>query len=154
MYQKIVVPLDGSDLSECVLPHLETIYKGCGAKEAVLVHTIEPLRHQAMGDYAFSNEELKQMDTRRKNETVTYLDEIANRLSQSGIKAETVILAGIPADTIALYAEQNGADLILIATHGRSGISRWAWGSVADRILRSACVPVLMVRAPGCVPGF
>jgi len=45
-------------------------------------------------------------------------------------------------------------DLIVIATHGRSGVSRWVWGSVADRILRSACVPVLMVRAPGCFPGI
>jgi nucleotide-binding universal stress UspA family protein len=45
-------------------------------------------------------------------------------------------------------------DLIIIATHGRSGVSRWVWGSVADRILRSSCVPVLMVRAPGCVPGI
>jgi nucleotide-binding universal stress UspA family protein len=45
----------------------------------------------------------------------------------------------------------NDFDLIIIATHGRSGVSRWVWGSVAERILRSACVPVLMVRAPGCV---
>jgi nucleotide-binding universal stress UspA family protein len=42
----------------------------------------------------------------------------------------------------------------VIATHGRSGISKWVWGGVADRILRSSCVPVLMVRAPGCVPGI
>ena len=48
---------------------------------------------------------------------------------------------------------KNEVDLIAISTHGRSGISRWVWGSVADRVLRSACVPVLMVRAPGCVPG-
>ena len=54
---------------------------------------------------------------------------------------------------IAEYATKNEIDLIVIATHGRSGVSRWVWGSVADRILRSACVPVMMVRAPGCVPG-
>jgi nucleotide-binding universal stress UspA family protein len=154
MYQKIVVPLDGSELSECVLPHLETIYKGCEVKEALLVHTIEPLRYQAMGDYAFSENDLKKMDERRRNEAQTYLDGIAGNLAKSGINARTVILAGNPADTIAEYAEKNGADLVLVATHGRSGISRWAWGSVADRILRSACVPVLMVRAPGCVPGI
>jgi nucleotide-binding universal stress UspA family protein len=55
---------------------------------------------------------------------------------------------------IADYAEKHGLDLIMIATHGRSGISRWVYGSVADRVLCSACVPVLMVRAPGCTPGI
>jgi nucleotide-binding universal stress UspA family protein len=55
---------------------------------------------------------------------------------------------------IADYASKNDVDLIIIATHGRSGVSRWVWGSVADHILRSACVPVLMIRAPGCVAGI
>ena len=64
------------------------------------------------------------------------------------------VLEGNPAHTLAEYAEKNQFDLLVIATHGRSGVSRWVWGSVADRILRSACVPVLMVRAPGCVPGI
>ena len=58
------------------------------------------------------------------------------------------------AEDVANYASKTGADLIVIATHGRSGPSRWVWGSIADRILRSSCVPVLMVRAPGCVPGI
>ncbi len=56
------------------------------------------------------------------------------------------------AEGIADYATKNDADLIIMATHGRSGISRWVLGSVADRVLRSSCVPVLMVRAPGCEP--
>jgi nucleotide-binding universal stress UspA family protein len=63
-------------------------------------------------------------------------------------------MVGKVAESIADYATKNGVDLIIIATHGRSGVSRWVWGSVADRVLRSACVPVLMVRAPGCVPGI
>jgi nucleotide-binding universal stress UspA family protein len=58
------------------------------------------------------------------------------------------------AESIAEYAEKNSADIILIASHGRSGISRWVMGSVADRILRSARVPVMMIRAPGCLPGI
>jgi nucleotide-binding universal stress UspA family protein len=64
------------------------------------------------------------------------------------------VLEGKVADTLAHWAEKNGVNLIVIASHGRSGISRWVMGSVADRVLRSACVPVLMVRAPGCVPGI
>ncbi len=55
-------------------------------------------------------------------------------------------------EEIAKAASDLETDLIIMATHGRSGVSRWVWGSVADRILRAACVPVLMVRAPGCVP--
>ena len=55
---------------------------------------------------------------------------------------------------LADYATKNQVDLIVIATHGRSGVSKWVWGSVADRTLRSACIPVLMVRAPGCVAGI
>ena len=64
------------------------------------------------------------------------------------------VLEGKVAETLAHWAEQNGVDLIVIASHGRSGVSRWVMGSVADRVLRSACVPVLMIRAPGCVPGI
>jgi len=52
------------------------------------------------------------------------------------------------------YANKNGFELIIIATHGRSGLTRWVLGSVADRVLRSACVPVLMIRAPGCEPSI
>jgi nucleotide-binding universal stress UspA family protein len=64
------------------------------------------------------------------------------------------VLEGKVADTLAQWAEKNGVGLIIIASHGRSGVSRWIMGSVADRIMRSACVPVLMVRAPGCFPGI
>ena len=64
------------------------------------------------------------------------------------------ILEGKVADTLSHWAEKNEVDLIVIASHGRSGVSRWVMGSVADRVLRSACVPVLMIRAPGCAPGI
>jgi len=69
------------------------------------------------------------------------------------VEVKTGVLKGNPAESLADYASKNKVDLIVIATHGRSGVSRWVWGSVADRLLRSACVPVLMVRAPGCFPG-
>ena len=64
------------------------------------------------------------------------------------------VLEGSVAETLAAWAEQNDVDLIIIASHGRSGVSRWVMGSVADRILRSVCVPVMMIRAPGCTPGI
>ncbi|MFC1972232.1 universal stress protein [Chloroflexota bacterium] len=76
-------------------------------------------------------------------------------IGAGSVKTEVIITEeGLVADSIAEYAQNNDIDLIVVATHGRSGISRWVMGSVADRVLRSACVPVLMVRVPGCVPGI
>ena len=76
----------------------------------------------------------------------------SRRLIKKGVNAKTEVLLGKPAEAITSYAEKNGIDLIIMSSHGRSGISRWASGSVAERVFRSACVPVLMVRAPGCSP--
>ncbi|OGO06013.1 MAG: hypothetical protein A2Y60_05020 [Chloroflexi bacterium RBG_13_54_9] len=64
------------------------------------------------------------------------------------------VLMGNPPEEIASYAEESGVDLIVMASHGRSGPSRWAYGSVAEKVFRSSCVPVMMVRAPGCFPGL
>jgi nucleotide-binding universal stress UspA family protein len=72
-----------------------------------------------------------------------------NRFQTGTTNLEMEILIGRPADRLADYADNNNVDLILMATHGRSGVSRWVRGSVADRILRAASVPVLMIRAPG-----
>jgi nucleotide-binding universal stress UspA family protein len=63
-------------------------------------------------------------------------------------------LEGSVTPTLSQWAEDNKVDLIVIASHGRSGISRWVYGSVADRLLRSSCAPILMIRAPGCESGI
>ena len=75
---------------------------------------------------------------------------MVNRLGKHDeVKFQTEVIAGNVADSLIDYAEDNDIDLILIATHGRSGVSRWVRGSIADRILRASRIPVLMVRAPG-----
>jgi nucleotide-binding universal stress UspA family protein len=154
MYQKIMVPLDGSELAECVLPHVETISKGCGVKEVILVRAIEPLEMPPQTWVAFTENELARIEEGRQSEAEEYLQKMEKQLGESlpGVRYE--ILSGKAAETLADFAGKIGVDLIVIATHGRSGISHWYWGSVAERILRSSCVPVLMVRAPGCIPGF
>jgi nucleotide-binding universal stress UspA family protein len=81
------------------------------------------------------------------------LKKATKQLQESVIRVRSEVLAGKAAESLAEYASKNGVDLIVIATHGRSGISHWYWGSVAERVLRSSCVPVLMVRAPGCFSG-
>ncbi|MFC1964355.1 universal stress protein [Chloroflexota bacterium] len=155
MYQKILVPLDGSELAECVLPHVEAITKGCGVKEVTFLRVVEPFYIPAVGDGGFiSPRQIKQFEDENRKSAETYLSRIESQAKYEAANVRTEVLDGQAAKTIAEYATKNEFDLIIIATHGRSGISRWVWGSVADRTLRSACVPVLMVRAPGCVPGI
>lgn len=153
MYRKILVPLDGSKLAECVLPHVESIARGCGAGSLVFLRVIDTYMPSAV--FARMDESTrKEFEENNKTAAKDYLDEVAGRVKLDRVETQKQLLTGSAAESIAEYATKNDIDLIAIATHGRSGVSRWAWGSVADRILRSACIPVLMVRAPGCVPGI
>lgn len=158
MYKNILVPLDGSELAECVLPHVETIAKGCGVVTVTFVRVVEPVRVPITTneEYAtFTARDWEELESALKTSAVNYFKKLTSQVKYDGVDIKTEILdGGRAADVIADYATKNKTDLIVIATHGRSGVSRWVWGSVADRILRSACVPVLMVRAPGCYPGI
>jgi nucleotide-binding universal stress UspA family protein len=155
MYDKILVPLDGSELAECVLPHVESIARGCGTQSVIFIRVVEPF-HLPGGFFGvdFSASEVRRIDSEHKAAAEKYLAQVVGRTKYDGVAVHSEIIMGRPAESIAEYATKNNVDLIAIATHGRSGISRWTWGSVADRVLRSACVPVLMIRAPGCVPGI
>ncbi|MDD5399278.1 MAG: universal stress protein [Dehalococcoidia bacterium] len=145
MYKKIMVPLDGSQIAECVIPHIETIAKKSAAK-VELVTVIEPLEIPTRGQIAISDDEIKQIDAEGKKEANKYLDQVSDRLTKAGIKAETVILSGRAADRLTRYAINNEVDLIIMATHGRSGISKLFWGSVAEKILRATDIPVLLIK--------
>lgn len=152
MYKKVLVPLDGSKLAECVLPHVEAIGKGCNVVETVLVRVVEPLHLYRGEEHHIVPEERERLDEDSMAVARDYLETIKKQLESRGLGVTCEVLFGRVAEKLADYAEKNDFDLIVIASHGRSGVSRWVWGSVADRILRAACVPVLMVRAPGCEP--
>jgi len=158
MYNKIMVPLDGSDLAECVMPHVEAITTGCKITNVVFVRVVNPIHLPvsvpARGDFGFSENERRELEEQHRQTAYTYLKQIVENTRLEGAVLGYEVLVGKVADTLAHWAEKNGVDLIVIASHGRSGISRWVMGSVADRVLRSACVPVLMIRAPGCVAGI
>ena len=155
MYQKILVPLDGSELAECVLAHVDGLGRGCLLKEITFVRVVEPFESPSVvAEYPIKPEEVIRINAENKAVAEKYLNKMVSGFKYEGVKVQGEVLTGKAAETLAEYASKNGADLIVIATHGRSGVSRWVWGSVADRILRSACVPVLMVRAPGCFPGI
>jgi len=155
MYKKILVPLDGSELAECVLPHADSIAKGCGVQDVVFLRVVEPF-HIPSGSYGtgLSEEDIIRIDSDNKASAENYISQLVSQKKFNGAIIHSEIISGKAPEGIADYATKNNIDLIIIATHGRSGISHWVWGSVADRVLRSACVPVLMIRAPGCVPGI
>jgi nucleotide-binding universal stress UspA family protein len=143
MYKKILVPLDGSKLSEHALEHLRIIAGGTKVPKVVLLQIVEPVVIPlAGGQYAVEQalEAREQADTDAKN----YLDKLAGQLEEEGMSVKTVITHGMPADNILNYATKNKVGLIIMSTHGRSGISRWLFGSVAEKVIRHSTVPVLI----------
>ena len=158
MFDKVLVPLDGSELAECVMPHVEAITNGCKITEVVFVRVVSPIHLPASvparGEFGFSEKERRELENQHKQNAEAYLKQIVANTRLEGAMLGYEVVVGKVADTLAQWAQNHGVDLIVIASHGRSGVSRWVMGSVADRVLRSACVPVLMIRAPGCVPGI
>ncbi len=149
MYQHILVPMDGSKVAECVLPHLMAIGDGCNAKKVTLVRVVEPL-HMYLGlESGINPEERHRIDNETMKIARAYLEQIAERLKQNGFGVDYEVLYGKVIDEIASFVNKNGVDLVILATHGKSGVSRMVWGSTADRILRSIHVPILMIRASG-----
>jgi nucleotide-binding universal stress UspA family protein len=159
MYKKIMVPLDGSVLAECVLPHVDGFVSGCQVETVIFVRVVEPTHYSVISPTAnpqFSKtlqENAKMMEEDEKSSAETYLKGVISRVKQCGLKYKTDVLVGAVAESLADYIDANEIDLVLIATHGRSGISRWVRGSIADRVLRSSSAPVLMVRAGKDISG-
>ncbi len=174
MYKRLMIPLDGSSLAECVLPHAEAFFKNGLVEKVTFVTVLEPLSRSLLDStygfkllspaneppitgqetiYSLNVDEAAKMESHRKSAALQYLNGVTNRFSQYGVKMISEVLEGHVAESLATYAEDNNIDLILVATHGRSGLGRWVMGSVADRMLRASHVPVFMVHAtPGCEP--
>ncbi len=143
MYKKMLVPLDGSALSETSLNHVITLVKGCSIPEVILIKAREPLD---TGVRQRLNEELAQkLDEAYNDETEEYLARIAEYLDSQGVSAKTVAIASSAANGILNYARENGVDIIVMSSHGRTGIARWAFGSVAEKVLRQSDIPVLVI---------
>ncbi len=154
MYKHIMVPLDGSKLAECVLPHVESIAMTCDAGKLTFVRVVTPFHLYEGGESRIPVEERRRLEKDSMEVARKYLDGMLRKTKYAKLTPQSAVLFGNVNEQLVDFADKNDVDLIIISTHGRSGPSRWVWGSVADRILRSACVPVLMVRAPGCVVGI
>ena len=150
----ILAPLDGSELSELVLPHVETLAKQQGAKmvDVTLLRVCEP---PAIPSYYAPElpdaplnwgEYMQQETTRCRQVAKEYLAGIEKRFKKKGISVNSEILVGKAADQIVDYANKNPFNMIIMATHGRSGISRWVYGSITENVLLGISSPVLLVR--------
>ncbi len=134
--QSILVPLDGSELAERALPTAEFLARAMKSS-LVLVKgdeewfvAAEPGQRQQAG-----------------SEAQQYLAEVSGRQSLSGLEVQTHVYADAPALAVSRAVAEYASDLIVMSTHGRGGLGRWAYGSVTEEVLRSARVPVLVVPA-------
>ncbi len=143
MYKRILCTLDGSELAEQAIPHAEAICRAFQG-ELILLRVVEPPIMPLLPEFAGA--ELNILPELHK-QAREYIDRWVQELAAQGCRVTGEVEEGLPAATITEYAREHDIDLIVMATHGRSGLSRWAFGSVADRVLRSAGRPVLLIRA-------
>ena len=155
MYKKILVPLDGSELAECALEHVKAIATGCNVPEVILLRVVQPTSSFSLGELAASNAKLAtdvegQIEKEHANQAKSYIETMVRKLTKERVSAKSQIISGNAAEQILNFSEKNQVDLIIMSTHGRSGISRWAMGSVADRIIHYSTIPVLIIAPHGC----
>ncbi len=138
MFKKILVPLDGSKIAEAVIPFAREIADRSSAE----ILFVTAVQHVGVWDAALSLQVLK----RESEIAADYLATVERDVAVEGQKVTTQVLDGDAAEAVLAAADEAVADLIAISTHGRSGVSRWLFGSVATRILEHAGVPLLVLR--------
>jgi nucleotide-binding universal stress UspA family protein len=153
MYTHLLAPLDGSEVAEAALPHVQAVAQRFGARVTLLRVTVAPetLIAEAATGAPGVPEAGPLLDPTpvveaEHDEAVNYLTDVAERLRGQGLTVETETPQGPAAHTITNRGRELGADLIVMSTHGRGGLGRLVFGSVADSVLRHAICPVLLVR--------
>ncbi len=147
MYKKILAPLDGSKLAERILGHVKAIATGCSVPEVVLLRVLPTPRaadvYMAGQVYETGKEWRPDIKEKMEAEVMEYLSKIAADLKEDGIAAKTTVAWGDPAEKIVDYITNNQIDLVIMNSRGRSGTSRWLFGSVAEKVVRHSPAPVL-----------
>lgn len=145
MYERMLIPLDGSAVAEVVLPFAEGLARPLDL-QMTLVRVVEPLRHlPAEGAYLVN---YNQVLAEQAKESQGYLEEVRGRLERKGFKVTAEVRTGLPAEMILEVAAEQKADVIAMCTHGRTGLKRLLFGSVAQQVLSRSPLPVLLVRMP------
>ncbi len=145
MYKTILVPVDGSKRAEEILSHVENLVKDNNAK--VLFLKVEEEGLMLERDEVINTEKYQAAYEARIELSHEYLNTLKNRLLGQGINAVTRIVSGSVVKAILNVADETGADLIALATHGFGGLARVSYGSVAAGVLQAAKVPILLVRS-------
>ena len=142
MLENIVVLLDGSELAEHVLPHVEELVRDRDVRVHLL--SVGPVPRGPAPPAPGGGEGRR---SRIERDLKTYLNSVALRLGPIASEVRVSVRLGLPADEILGYVSDVAADFVAMSTHGWSGLSQWAFGTVADRVLQGATCPVLVVRA-------
>ena len=152
MAMKMLIPLDGSKLSEAALPYVKGLLSKLSPEvkveltlfQAILLQTHYVFAGEMATPIIYTEKEMKQI----QQEARDYLNKLAEGLRSEKVSVEVRVGIGSAAEEIIKAADEINVDLIAMSTHGRHGISRWAFGSVTDKVLRAGNKPVLLVRAP------
>jgi nucleotide-binding universal stress UspA family protein len=144
MYKSILVPLDGSALAEAILPEIEKLARCMGARIILL---------RVSRAHVFPGKDPTKAEIQVVRRAEEYVAEVRDRLAAKGLDAEGHVRYGAVAEEILTHSARNDVDLIAMSTHGRSGLGRWALGSVAEKIVRRSVKPVLLVRAKARAEG-
>ena len=146
MYKTILVPLDGSKRAEAILSHIEELSTLYNAR-VIFLQVVEPppLIVGPEGDITLHQQEIERWEKRARS----YLSALEGEFQEKGIKTKKHIIHGPVIDSIIKIAEQEGADLIALDSHGRTGLSKVFYGSVAAGVLQRIDRPLLMIRSRG-----
>ncbi|MFO7623949.1 MAG: universal stress protein [Anaerolineales bacterium] len=141
MFSPILVPLDGSSLAESVLPHVKALAQ-LNDSQVILVRVLD--QYEGCDD----SESVDPLDWQiRKVEAWTYLEQVATRLVESGLQVQIEILEGNAAERIVEYVQLNDISLIVLSSHGQSGLTGWNVSSVVQKVILRARISMMIVRA-------
>ena len=146
LIKRILLPLDGSKVGEAAIPYAESMAQTLEA-ELVLFQVIRLSALVASEGAAMSSDMIREEEEYRRANALAYLNSVEEGLKNKALNTSVALASGSSADQIIEYAEANAIDLIAMSTHGRSGIGRWVFGSVTDKVLHSGATAVLTVRA-------
>jgi nucleotide-binding universal stress UspA family protein len=146
MYQKVLLPLDSSKLAECALAEVKKLAEGGFVRAIVLLSVVDiPMFHEGEGIDRYPMIRKSHFEELHK-----YLNGVSSRIDFKGVEVTAEIQEGNPAQMIINYTKKNAVDLIIIGTHGYSGIKRLMFGSVALQVLHESDVPVLLIQPESC----
>ena len=143
-YKKIVVPLDGSGWAARAVPHAVDIARTNGA-ELILLHVFRPPASDYAGEIALAGQDSQVLEMLQQMKQ--YLIGLRTELRQEDVTVRTQVIEGAGvANQICEYVNAEGVDLVVMSTHGRGGLARFLFGSIANKIMQCVKVPVLLIR--------